>query len=716
MKQTIIRASSPLTRAVKAITLSALLATPLTLLPATDADAAGLLKPVNSSLPELSIREHHVNVVMENSYAVTSVEQVFHNPNNQPLEAIYSFPVPDQAAVGEFTYWIDGKPVTGEVVEKQRARTIYQQQKQAGHEAALVEKDSYKTFDISVTPVQANADVRIKLVYIQPAHVDSGIGRYVYPLEDGGVDEQKNAFWSRNEAVDEKFSFNMKVRSGYPVDSIRLPKHSGAQIRQLSDSEWQVSINNQAAAASPYIQADDQPLQPNLPAEAGAASPTNAVAATLDQDILVYWRHAPGLPGSLDMLAHKEAADKTGTFMLTLTPGDDLAPIQGNRDWVFVLDVSGSMQGKYSTLIEGVRQGLARLPAGDRFRIVLFNDRSEDFSQGYQPVSKATIEPLLQKLEQYQPGRGTNLYGGLSEGFSALDADRSTAMILVTDGVANVGVTEKKRFLELLQTNDIRLFTFVMGNSANRPLLNSMTRVSNGFAISVSNADDIVGQLMLATSKLNHQALRDVRLHFDGGRISDLTPEQIGSVYRGEQLTVMGHYRQPGPVRVTLSGRVGAEQRSYSTEIILPEQSQLNPELERLWAYASIENLQNRMDYLGEPTEQQDSRQAITDLALQYDLVTDYTSMLVVRDEVFKQENIQRDNRERVNKEQQARQQRAQQPVTGHRADTQQPMFDQSRSRATIGGGSGAIGHWIMLIIGALLLVHYRNRRRHSDR
>ncbi|MCV6609406.1 MAG: VIT and VWA domain-containing protein [Amphritea sp.] len=733
------QSSNTLFRTVKAITLSALLAAPLTIIPTVDADAAGLLKPVNSNLPELSIREHHINVVMENSYAVTSVEQVFHNPNNQPLEAIYSFPVPDKAAVGEFTYWIDGQPVTGEVVEKQRARNIYQQEKQAGREAALVEQDSYKTFDISVTPVKANSDVRIKLVYIQPAHVDSGIGRYLYPLEDGGVDEQKNAFWSRKEVVDEKFSFNMKVRSGYPIDSVRLPQHSGAQIQQISNSEWQISINNQAASLSQgaadqsqsNMQNDDHQTQ-SVPNSSTQSIATGQPAATLDEDILVYWRHAEGLPGGLDMVTYKEASDKAGTFMLTLTPGDDLAPVQGNRDWIFVLDVSGSMQGKYSTLVDGVRQGLAKLPSGDRFRIVLFNDRTEDFSQGFQPVSKATVGSLLNKLEQYPPNRGTNLYGGIAEGLKDLDADRSTAMILVTDGVANVGVTEKKRFLELLGKNDIRLFTFVMGNSANRPLLNGMTEASNGFAISVSNADDIVGQLMLATSKLNHQALRDVEIHFEGGRVTDLTPEQIGSVYRGEQLTVMGHYRKPGPVKVTLTGTAGAEQRSYTTEITLPEQNQLNPELNRLWAFASIENLQNQIDYLGDgsdgrsddsseqqPSEVQDARQAITDLALQYDLVTDYTSMLVVRDKVFQQQNISRDNTARVQKEQQARKQRAKQPATSNRADNQQPMFDQNHSRATLGGGSsggsGAIGHWVLLIIGSLLLIHYRNRRREND-
>ena len=99
------------------------------------------------------------------------------------------------------------------------------------------------------------------------------------------------------------------------------------------------------------------------------------------------------------------------------------------------------------------------------------------------------------------PNSGTNLFAGLNQGIQSLDADRSSALILVTDGVANLGYTEKKDFLELLEQTDVRLFTFVLGNSSNRPLLESMAKVSNGFAINVSNGDDIAGKILEATSK-----------------------------------------------------------------------------------------------------------------------------------------------------------------------------------------------------------------------
>ncbi|MCP4386786.1 MAG: hypothetical protein GY802_00700, partial [Gammaproteobacteria bacterium] len=194
--------------------------------------AAGLLTPANGSLDALETREHHVNVVIEDGYAITTVNQVFHNPHGQDLEAIYSFPVPEKAAVAEFTVWIDGQPVTSEVLEKKQARQVYESEKSAGHDAGLMVKDDYRTFDMRVSPVRAGQDTRIRFAYIQPAYVDTGMGRYVYPLEDGGVDEKKLAFWTANETVQEKFSFKLELKSTYPIDALRLPHHPQAIIAQ----------------------------------------------------------------------------------------------------------------------------------------------------------------------------------------------------------------------------------------------------------------------------------------------------------------------------------------------------------------------------------------------------------------------------------------------------------------------------------------------------
>ena len=653
--------------------------------------AAGLMTPTGSNLPKLEMRQHHVDVVIEDGYAITTVEQVFANPHGNDLEAIYSFPVPEKAAVGEFTYWIDGLPVTGEVLEKQQAREIYQQEKQAGRETALTEQDSYKTFDIAVYPVRAGQDVRISLTYIQPVHIDSSIGRFVYPLEEGGVDEQKLSFWTYNEAVEEAFSFNLSFRSSWPIDDFRLPQHPQAGIQQLSDNEWNVSLVNEVAASE----------------EDSATSTVPSIVHRLDQDIVVYWRQVQGLPGSVEMVTYKDNPGERGTFMMTVTPGDDLAPIMDGRDWVFVLDFSGSMEGKFQSLIEGVNKGLSKLNPEDRFRIILFNKQAQEITQGFEQAVPENVQHYMQVLESNHPNSGTNLFAGLNLGIQSLDTDRSSALILVTDGVANIGYTEKNDFLDLLEQTDVRLFTFVLGNSSNRPLLESMARVSNGFAMNVSNSDDIAGKIMEATSRLTHEALHDIDLTISGVKVSDLTPERIGSLYRGQQLIVFGHYWDSGEARVNINGRVSGEDRAYSSTFEFPETGALHPEIERLWAFAKIEDMQNRLDYFGKDV---DIEQAITDIAVEHGLVTDYTSMIVLREERFQELGIKRLNRSRVEKEQLARQERKITGVRNNRVDTSQPMY--AEQRASHGNGGGAFDPLMLLFLLPLMLLHLRTRHR----
>ncbi len=661
----------------------------LLLVCSSNAFSAGLMTPATGQLPELKIKQHHVKVVVEDGYAITHIDQTFHNPHDKDLEAIYSFPIPSKAAVGEFTYWIDGNPVTGEVLEKQTARDLYEQEKQAGRETALTEQDSYKTFDTSVYPVRAQQDVKIRLVYIQPAHTDTGIGQYTYPLEEGGVDEEKLAFWTYNDEVTESFSFDMQIRSSYPIDNVRLPKHPQAIIQSTSNKEWSASLTNQATA---NINVDDAEISNTTTAQAQSSNP---VVHRLDQDIVVYWRHQEGLLGSVDMVTYKEDPNSRGTFMMTITPGEDLPPITQGRDWIFVLDLSGSMQGKFQSLVEGVTKGLNKLNTNDRFRIILFNNSAREVTQGFVNVTPENISHYSNVLTNTAPNGSTNLYAGLEMGFNRLDSDRPSAVILVTDGVANVGLTQKKDFLKLVEKHDVRLFTFVMGNSANRPLLEGMTKVSNGFSENISNSGDIVGILLLTQSKLNYEALRDIDIKISGVKVKDLTPEHVGSLYRGQQLIVFGHYWDGGTANVAINGKISGQEKTYSSQLEFPDKAVLHPELERLWAYATIENIQKQIDYLGEDA---DSKKAIIDVALEHSLVTDYTSLVVVRDEVFQSENIARNNAVRVAKEEQARAQRTTGSVRNNRQDTSQPMYNNSRP--SLGGsGGGATGPWMLLIL-----------------
>ena len=691
--------TSAITKGLGAAALAALLvaALPLT----QDAGAAGLLTPADGSRAPLKIVDHAVSVVVEDGYAITTIEQTFANPNNADDEALYSFPVPKKAAVSEFTYWIDGKPVSGEVVEKQRARKIYEEEKKAGREAAYTEQDDYKTFDMKVWPVRAGQDVRVRLAYIQPTSLDTGVGRYLYPLQEGGVDEQKLAFWTANETVSGAFSFDLTLKPDYPVEAVRVPAHPAATVTQ-ADGVWRVRFDNRAP-----VTAQPAPAQSATTEE---TSPPATQPVRLDTDVVVYWREKAGLPGALDMTAHKEKTDGRGTFMLTLTPGMDHKPITQGRDWVFVLDKSGSMSGKIATLAEGVSKALGKLRPDDRFRIVAFDQNAYPLTSGFLAVTPDNVDRMIRTVQNIQSGGSTNLFAGLDMGLSNLDADRPAGVILVTDGVANEGVTERKKFVGRIKKADIRLFTVVMGNSANEPLLGAMTRASGGTSINVSNSDDVVGALISATAKLTHTALHDVKVSLrpENGalRVGDLTGNDIRSLYRGEQLILFGHYWGTGPAKIELSGKLSGQPVSYATTFDFPDTAIRNPEIERLWAFSAIERETWKLDMLAKGA---DAKQAIIDLSKEYGIVTPYTSMIVVRDEVFQQLAIDRTNKTRLAREATARKTRAQQPAgsdgaattrtASRRVDANKPMFSKPRSGYSGGGGSGNVG-----LIGLFLI------------
>ena len=670
------------------------------LLGGRQANAAGLLVP-NGGGPSLTLAEQHVSVTLENGYSITEIDQIFKNPHPQDRDALYSFPVPKDAAVGEFTYWIDGKPVHAEVLKKQEARDLHTREKSQGRETALVEQDDYRTFDVHVSPVLAGQDVRIRLVYLQKQSVDHSMGRYVYPLEEGGVDEQRDAFWTRNEQVSEAFSFRMKLRSAYPVDAVRVT-NGQATVTQIDTGEWDVLIESkQGSGTSRGLGLDDQDIeaiqaqQTVIGSSAMQQSSTSAYA--LDKDIVVYWRLAENLPGAVDLVTYRDQGSSTGTFMLTLTPGVDLNPITEGRDWIFVLDTSGSMQGKFSSLIEGVRRSLSSLNTADRFKIILFSDRARDLTNGYLPADRNSVEAVLQKLDKLQAGGSTNLFDGLSAAAKSLDPDRTTAVLLVTDGVANVGPSKLTKFLKLMEPVDVRLFTAIMGNSANEPLLEGLTRHTEGFAMNVSNDDDIVGLMMQMTSKVTHEAMHNLKVSIKGVRTNDITPDNFNRVYRGEQLVMFGKYSGDGIARLSINTEISGEKKQFESDVVFPKVNTEIPELERLWAFATIKSLQAQQDVIGETD---DTQQGITDIALEHGLVTDYTSLVVVRDEIFAQEQIERKNAQRVKREQQARQQRANAPVTSNQQDSNQPAFPSVRHTTSNGGGS--LG--VFLLVALLLL------------
>jgi len=349
----------------------------------------------------------------------------------------------------------------------------------------------------------------------------------------------------------------------------------------------------------------------------------------------------------------------------------------------------------------------------DRFRIVTFNQAASDFTGGYITATPANVQSTLNKVKSIQAGGSTAFFAGLKMAYHGLDDDRTTGVILVTDGVANVGPTQQADFLRLLKTYDVRLFTFVIGNSANRPLLDRLAKDSGGFAMNISDSDDIIGRIIQAKNKILFENMHDVKLKFHGAKVKNLTPETVGNLYQGQQLIVFGQYEGTGAVEVELKAKISGEARSWTCTAELPAVDTDNPELERLWALSSIERI---MEEIREKGEDSALVKEVIRLGEEYSLVTDYTSMIVISEAEMENEQIDRRNADRVHKERQAQRQRRSQPVRNYRVDQNKTnpsgnkgAFNGRRSPG-IGGGSGPVGPGFI----ALAMWLKRRRRQHK--
>lgn len=648
---------------------------------------------------DLRIKSHDVKVVINNGFATTQVDQVLVNPATQDVEAAWAFPLPKEAALSELSVESGGKRYIGEVVEKQRAQEIYVAEKQAGRGAAIAEQHEYFHYQVRITRVPAGGEVAARIVYYQALEIESGVGRYLYPMEEGNTDDMQRAFWTMDRNAMDRLSFDVTLKTAFPVDKLHSPSHPGLGFKNNKEDTWHGRFEQ--------------------------------VGASLDRDFVLLYRLKPDVPARVELLTHRVKGEAEGTFMAVVTPGADLAKIETGTDWAFVLDISGSMQGeKFRTLKRGVSKALQGLGQRDRFQLMTFDNAARRLTANWQAVDAASITAAQSQVQALQIGGGTNVYAGLSMAYSVMEEERPTGIILVSDGVANVGPHHYRELIALAHKHDVRIFTFAIGNSANLMLMGDMADLSGGAGVTVSNQDELGAHLLLARDRMTHQALHGVEFELPGATV--VYPKTPSNLYLGQQLVVLGRYDRVGKSKLAVKARISGKPVAWTLDVELPEEDATNPELERLYALTAIEDLQ-RESWLrtGDGGE---ASSAIVDMALRYSLVTDYTSMIVVADAQKAQYGIGDKNAKRRAAEQAAAKRRAAgtnsvrrhtggTPLAGNRSAhapsrwsrrPQQGGGNASGGGGGGGGGSGggAIGPLYVLLVAGMAAVAARRRRR----
>jgi len=575
------------------------------------AQAAGLLIADGGLGGVLEIRQHEVSVVINNGIAVTEVRQVFHNTEQRAVEALYTFPVPAGASVSNFSMIINGQEMVGEVVEKQRARQIYNSYKQVRRDPGLLEQVDYKTFELRVFPIPANADQHIKVTYCQQLDFDHDNATYVYPLATvtrKGIDQKARG----------KFSLTLDVKSEIPITKLSSPSHA---------DDFVVSSPNPNYSRASY----------------------EVQEGSLARDLVIAFDTSRPRTG-IDLITSRQSGED-GFFLLTMTAGQELEEYGAGMDYVFLVDISGSMQheGKLIQSKNAVASFVQALGQDDRFEIITFNDVPKPHFGQLTVASVESREQGRAFLDSEKARGGTVLRPALNTAYRFKDKDRPLNVVLLSDGMTDQ--REQTELLQLMKAAPVgtRVFCIGIGNEVNRPLLKQLAEGAGGLAAFVSQEDDFSRQAGAFRRKLMRPVATNVRISIDGGAIHDVTPEKLPDLFYGAPLRVYGRYGQPGLATITLQAEVMGQPITQTTQVELPANDDRNPEIERMWAYQQVER---EMAALREGGPSDARVQKIVQLCEGFSIAGEYASFIVLENDAeYKRWAIERRNVTRVKRD-----------------------------------------------------------------
>jgi Ca-activated chloride channel family protein len=556
---------------------------------AAPASAIGLLVPTDPGTPALALLNHRVDVKVKERGATTHVDMTFQNPTNRQLEATFLFPMPKGATVDELALWMNGKREVGAVMERQKARQIYESIVRRSRDPGLIEYVDSELVEIRVFPIPANGTQRIELTYSHLVDYDGGLFRYSYPMK---TDQQATSTL-------QDFTFNLHLDGRAPLKNLYSPTHTLAARRRDNSGDASLEKNN----------------------------------FSLANDLRVFWSVDDKDVG-ISVLTYK-AGDEPGYYMLLASPRDDVRDreIIGKRV-AFVVDTSGSMEGtKMAAVREALAQVLGKLGEDDLFSIVSFGGYAEAWKPKMVSASKANVGEAQRFVRGLEPLGGTNIGEALEVAFSTATGSEKAPLMVVflTDGRPTIGDTDTAQLVQLAEqqrsAKAARLFVLGVGDDLNTILLDKLAGNNGGSALYLKAGSGLKDEVEAFYERISHPVLADVSVNIDGVSTFGALPRALGDLFRGQQLVVVGRYRNAGKAKVTLTGQTPKGPRSFTADVEFADRNTEHPFVARLWAQRQVGML---LDEIRQKGEQRGLVDEVTQLATRFGIVTPYTSYLVL--------------------------------------------------------------------------------------
>lgn len=541
-------------------------------------------------VPYLTIVYHRVTVTIEDQVATTQVDQVFVNGGRHEVEGIYIFPLPEEATISEFSMWVDGEKLQGQILERDEARQIYEDIVRRRRDPALLEYVGRNAFQASIYPIPPGGERRVELEYSQVLDMDNGLVEYVYPLNTEKFSPRPL----------EEVTVNVTIRNNEPLKAIYSPSHDVDIVRRGDHN-----------ALVGYEEYEVKP----------------------DRDFVLYYTVSPDDVG-LNLLSYKPSGQGDGFFLLLAAPkvGIDTQQVIA-KDVILVLDISGSMRGEK---IEQAKEALAfvldNLHEEDRFNIIAFSTSTRHYARDL--VSADERGEAQDFVTRLVANGSTDINRALLEALVVAGEERPTILIFLTDGLPTAGEVDADRIIDNVgdaAPENARIFPFGMGYDVNTVLLDTVAKNHRGASGYVRPEEAIDEKVSAFYSKVSTPLLANLEIDFGRIDVEEVYPYPLPDLFAGSQLVVVGRYRQGGDTDLTLKGEVNDRLQRFRHEDVTFQRDGGEEFIARLWATRKIGYLLQQIRLNGEEKEMIDE---IVDLSIRYGIITPYTSFLVEETEM----------------------------------------------------------------------------------
>ena len=560
---------------------------------------------VNTQNAQIPLKASKMEVQIAGTIAHIKITQVYHNTGAQPIEAKYVFPLSTQAAVHDMQMTIGDRKVKAKIFEKQEAQQVYNKALNEGKRAAKLDQNRPNVFQMNVGNIMPNDAVTIDIYYTELLEPKHGSYQFVAPQVVGP------RFTGESTSKEETFNmpYTKKGIADTFVFDLKVNINAGITIQNIQSSSHVINVS-----------------YPNLKTAEIFLSKSNDNPSNRDF-ILNYTLRGNAIQSGLLLYEHGDE----NFFALQMEPmqAAQLKDIP-SREYLFIVDVSGSMNGYPLEVSKTLmRTLLCDLRPTDTFNVQLFASSSTVFRATPAIASEENILDAIRFLTEGQGGGGTQLLSALRHAYKLPRTDEGSArsMVVITDGYISV---EKEAF-ELIQQHldEANVFTFGIGSSVNRYLIEGMAKVSQSTSFIATTFEEAQ---QVATQFKNYIAtplLTQIKLQAKGFDIYDIEPKSIPDVFSARPILIYGKYRGDAKGSITLKGYQGRKKFKQVYDVSQGTLSKNNKALRYLWARKRIGQLDDYKKIFGE-----DIKNDVIALGLKYNLVTNYTSFVAIDQEI----------------------------------------------------------------------------------